>query len=40
MMTVRIVAVRNTVRRRNNKFYGGNKREENNHLSGMYGNDH
>ena len=31
--------VRNIVRKRNNEFYGGNEREENNHLSDMCGND-
>ena len=39
MMTVRVAAVRNIVLKRNNKFYGGNEREENNYLFGMCGND-
>lgn len=39
MMTVRVAAVRNIVLKRNSEFYGGNEREENNHLTDMCGND-
>ena len=39
MITVHVEAVGNIVLKRNNEFYGGNEREENNHLSGMCGND-
>ena len=39
MMTVHVEAVGNIVLKRNNEFYGGNEREENNHLSYMCGND-